>query len=263
MLGSNGQRPVAVAAALHLRALIAARGGDPAQASRVMHEALDLERRLMDQQRLVETLTELGHVEFEQGHINEALNAFGEAVELAAASGERICLIRALEGVARTVAASRPEVAVQLAAISAHFRAELGAAAWPHDRQVLRTALATARSSLRGQAYARAWQTGELLGEAAAVALVEALQTTDVHGAPPRWSDARLTSREREVIELLAQGLSTRQMAAQLVISPDTVRTHLDHIMAKFGLHSRVQLVAWATRSVNELHFAEGSPRPP
>jgi non-specific serine/threonine protein kinase len=52
------------------------------------------------------------------------------------------------------------------------------------------------------------------------------------------------------VIELLAEGLSTRQIAAQLVISPDTVRTHLEHIMAKFGLHSRVQVVAWATQGL-------------
>jgi predicted ATPase/DNA-binding CsgD family transcriptional regulator len=250
MLGRDGQRPVAIAAALHLRALIAARGEDPAGAIRLMHEALDLERRLMDQQRLVETLTELGHVEFNQGHIDEALKAFGEAVQLAAASGERICLIRAVEGVAGTVAALRPEVAVRLAAASAHYRAELGAAAWPHDHQVVQTALATARSGLREHAYSRAWDAGHLLRDAEAVAVVQALQTMDIQAEPPQWANTRLTGREREVIQLLAQGLSTRQIAAHLVISPGTVRTHLDHIMAKFNLHSRVQVVAWATQGL-------------
>jgi predicted ATPase/DNA-binding CsgD family transcriptional regulator len=248
MLGGDGQRPVAIAAALHLRGLIAARSRRPAQAIRIMHEAIDLERRLIDQQRLVETLTELGHIELEQGRGDEALKAFTEAAHLAMASGERICLIRALEGVARAVVGFRSEIAVQLAAASAHLRGELGAVAWPHDRDVLRTALAKARSSMRGHAYARAWEAGELLGEVAAIAMVETLQTTDVHGEQPRWSDASLTSRERDVIELLAQGLSTRQIAAQLVISPGTARTHLEHIMAKFGLHSRVQVVAWATQ---------------
>ena len=261
LLGVEGQRPVAIAAALHLRGLIAARSRSPAQATRIMHEAIELERRLMDQQRLVETLTELGHAEVEQGHIDEALRAFGEAVPLAAASGEQICLIRALEGVARAAAGLRPDVAVQLAAASARVRAELGAVAWPHDREVLRTALVTARSRLGWDAYARAWDTGELLSQVAAVAMVEALQTTDGHGEPPRWSHARLTSREREVIELLAEGLSTRQMAAQLVISPDTVRTHLEHIMAKFGLHSRVQVVAWATQGLQR--SGRGSDRSP
>jgi predicted ATPase/DNA-binding CsgD family transcriptional regulator len=75
------------------------------------------------------------------------------------------------------------------------------------------------------------------------------LQTALVTAEPPRWANARLTSREREVIQLLAQGLSTRQIAAQLVISPGTVRSHLDHVMAKFDLHSRVQVVAWATQT--------------
>ena len=253
-LGRDGQRPVAVAAALHVRALIAARGGDPTEAIRVLHEALDLERRLMDQQRLVETLTELGYVEFERGHIDEALQAFGEAVQLAAASGERICLIRALEGVARSVAASRPEVAVQLAAASAHHRAELGAAAWPRDQQVVRTALATARSRLGARACSRAWDAGHGLRDTAAVAVVRALQTlqtTDIRPLPAGWANSRLTGREREVIQLLARGLSTRQIAAHLVISPGTVRSHLDHIMAKFDLHSRVQIVAWATQSLD------------
>ena len=75
------------------------------------------------------------------------------------------------------------------------------------------------------------------------------LQTALVTAEPPRWANARLTSRERQVIQLLAQGLSTRQIGTQLAISPGTVRSHLDHVMAKFDLHSRVQVVAWATQT--------------
>ena len=74
------------------------------------------------------------------------------------------------------------------------------------------------------------------------------LQTGLLTAEPPRWANTRLTSREREVIQLLSRGLSTRQIAAQLAISPGTVRSHLDHVMAKFDLHSRVQVVAWATQ---------------
>jgi predicted ATPase/DNA-binding CsgD family transcriptional regulator len=74
------------------------------------------------------------------------------------------------------------------------------------------------------------------------------LQTGLLTAEPPRWANTRLTSREREVIQLLSRGLSTRHIAAQLAISPDTVRSHLDHVMAKFDLHSRVQVVAWATQ---------------
>src|SRR5262249_39652779 len=62
LLGRNDNRPVASAAALHLRALIAARRGDQARALRTIQQALALEHRLADQQRLVETFIELGHV---------------------------------------------------------------------------------------------------------------------------------------------------------------------------------------------------------
>jgi DNA-binding NarL/FixJ family response regulator len=58
-------------------------------------------------------------------------------------------------------------------------------------------------------------------------------------------SQLMLTPREREVAELLARGRSTRQIAADLVISVATVRVHVDHLMAKLGLHSRTQVALW------------------
>jgi DNA-binding NarL/FixJ family response regulator len=59
---------------------------------------------------------------------------------------------------------------------------------------------------------------------------------------------ARLTAREREVLALLADGLDQRQIAAALVISPKTVGTHIERILEKLGVHSRVQAVAFAFR---------------
>jgi PAS domain S-box-containing protein len=57
-----------------------------------------------------------------------------------------------------------------------------------------------------------------------------------------------LTRRERDVVLLLARGLSNRQIAAELVVSVGTVRVHVDHILAKLGLHSRAQVAAWTAR---------------
>jgi predicted ATPase/DNA-binding CsgD family transcriptional regulator len=264
-LGRAGPRPVALAAALHLRALLAAREGDAAAALLVIGEALDLERRVADQQRLVETLTEQGHVMLELGRISEALPAFSEAVQLAMASGERICLVRALEGVAGALRESRPETTVRLAAATTRLREELGATRWPHDAAVLDATLAVARDSLTASASADAWDAGRALTEVEAASL--ALLPTpsgESERAAARQSGTSLTRREREVVELLARGLSTRQIARQLVISPDTVRTHLDHIMAKFDVHSRIQLVAWVTSGDGDgLDIRLASRRPP
>jgi DNA-binding NarL/FixJ family response regulator len=58
----------------------------------------------------------------------------------------------------------------------------------------------------------------------------------------------RLTARELEVLKLLADGLDQDQMAARLFISPKTVGTHIEHILAKLGVRSRAQAVAIAYR---------------
>jgi LuxR family maltose regulon positive regulatory protein len=52
---------------------------------------------------------------------------------------------------------------------------------------------------------------------------------------------APLSKREREVLQLLAQGLSNQQIAQELVITLDTVKRHIRHIFSKFGVCNRLQ----------------------
>jgi DNA-binding NarL/FixJ family response regulator len=63
---------------------------------------------------------------------------------------------------------------------------------------------------------------------------------------PPPLSD--LTKRELEVLRLLSDGLSQKEIAASLVISSKTVSAHIQHILGKLGVHSRAQAVAHAYR---------------
>jgi DNA-binding CsgD family transcriptional regulator len=60
----------------------------------------------------------------------------------------------------------------------------------------------------------------------------------------PRGADSKLTAREREVVRLVALGSNTRRIAADLSLSPDTVRSHVRNAMAKTGAHTRAHLVA-------------------
>lgn len=62
-------------------------------------------------------------------------------------------------------------------------------------------------------------------------------------------SVAQLTRREIEVLELMAEGFSTRDVAQRLGISPFTVRSHIERILFKTGLHTQAQAVAYAYRA--------------
>jgi DNA-binding NarL/FixJ family response regulator len=59
---------------------------------------------------------------------------------------------------------------------------------------------------------------------------------------------ARLTSREQEILRLLADGKAPPEIATSLFITPKTVATHVDHILRKLGVNSRAQAVALAYR---------------
>jgi DNA-binding NarL/FixJ family response regulator len=58
----------------------------------------------------------------------------------------------------------------------------------------------------------------------------------------------RLTPREREILQLLADGLDSRRVADRLCISPRTQRNHMANILSKLGLHSQLQAVLFALR---------------
>lgn len=69
-----------------------------------------------------------------------------------------------------------------------------------------------------------------------------------VRSGEERDSYSALTEREREILKLVAEGLTNNQIAERLYISPKTVDTHRTHIMDKLNLHSRAELVKYAMR---------------
>jgi DNA-binding NarL/FixJ family response regulator len=92
-------------------------------------------------------------------------------------------------------------------------------------------------------AAVRAAHRGELqLDAAVARRLMAAL------GPSPRDVTSQLTPRELDVLRLVGEGKSNKEIAAELVISEPTARKHVSNILGKLGLSSRTQAALWAVR---------------
>jgi DNA-binding CsgD family transcriptional regulator len=70
-----------------------------------------------------------------------------------------------------------------------------------------------------------------------------------------------MTPRERQVAQLVSLGLTNVELARRLGIAPGTVRIHIERILAKLGLSSRVQIATWVVRGGDER--SAGGAEPP
>ncbi|MET8796909.1 LuxR C-terminal-related transcriptional regulator [Nocardia sp. NPDC004568] len=103
----------------------------------------------------------------------------------------------------------------------------------------------SARRALGTAGFERAFERGRTMKDAVARAYALGEQST---GA----ASATLTRREREVAALVARGLSNKQIATELVISPRTAQGHVEHILTKLGFTSRAQIAAWIVDETNQ-----------
>ncbi|NUR86269.1 MAG: helix-turn-helix transcriptional regulator, partial [Nonomuraea sp.] len=102
-------------------------------------------------------------------------------------------------------------------------------------------AAARARAELGEERYRAAFAHGASLSLEDAVRLADSDADTVVP-RPPRADLAALSAREQEVASLIAEGLTNRQIAERLVISKRTADAHVEHILAKLGLSSRIEV---------------------
>jgi DNA-binding NarL/FixJ family response regulator len=96
----------------------------------------------------------------------------------------------------------------------------------------------TIRSVANGGRVLPATMTGTLFSQIARVAVSRSRDAA--------LESVRMTQREREVIALIAVGLSNKEIAKRLNIASDTVKSHVRNVMDKLALHSRLQIAAYA-----------------
>jgi DNA-binding NarL/FixJ family response regulator len=109
--------------------------------------------------------------------------------------------------------------------------------------------LTVSEDALDVRAALRVGAAGYLLKDMPPGELVEAVLGTDtIVMASDEAPEDELSVREREVLELIGQGLRNREIAERLVVSEATVKTHVRHVLEKLRLRNRAEAAAFAAR---------------
>jgi predicted ATPase/class 3 adenylate cyclase/DNA-binding CsgD family transcriptional regulator len=236
--------------------------GNLLQAEACAQESLTLFRELGNKEGAALALALLGDIRRIQGDITQARAVCTEGVALAREGGSNYSLGWSLISLAKVAAAEgQPEQAVCLfGASEPHLNPNLELD--PLERADYERAVERVRAQLGEKAFAAAWADGRRMTPKQALAAQGpvTMPTTTPAGPSPvphapkaPTSPDGLTTREVEVLRLVAQGLTDAQVAQQLVISPHTVNSHLKAIYGKIGVSSRHA----ATRYAIEHHLQE------
>jgi non-specific serine/threonine protein kinase len=240
------QRPLAVA--LNNMALAEVDDGDLGAARALLERALAIKRRLGDPQSVAISLVNLADLLTRAGHWDQAAAPLAEAAVLAGSLGmpQLVGTVRTNQGNVAAHQGHWAEAAAHYAtAVAAYLEIGHG-----HDAVEAMTGLGLARHRLGDSGgAARQLRAAESLaaelGNAQRLARVRAaLAETGAPTAGPL--PGGLTARQAEVLRLLAAGMSNKQIAAALYLSPATVERHLSNVYRKLGVAGRVEAARYA-----------------
>lgn len=178
------------------------------------------------------------------GDVDRAEHAEKEALELSGRLDERTGIALSLEALAWTASARgafQRATTLQGASLAV-WQSIPGELPAPMQGQA-RQCAERATEGLGPRRQQRFFDDGRQLSRAAAVALGLEKSASDV--AVATAGTQLLSRREDEVAALVAEGLTDREIARQLVISPRTAESHVQHILSKLGFRSRTQIATW------------------
>jgi tetratricopeptide (TPR) repeat protein/DNA-binding CsgD family transcriptional regulator len=223
--------------------------------------ALSVYRQLEDRSGAAQTLNNLAEVLWDSGDFPQAVTYWQESLALRSVQGDRVGIAECLTGIGRVAtAAGLNDLAARLFATALRLQSETGVSLPPRERDVQEKAIAGLRRDYDSNAFQQSWDAGHvaplatLLEEVAndtellieASTRVASQPTASVKSAA---TEAGLTRRETDVLRLLVDGLSDREIGEALFISHRTAMTHVANILGKLGLESRTAAAAFALRN--------------
>jgi DNA-binding CsgD family transcriptional regulator len=236
-------------------AFVALFGGDSTRAAEICSRCREICRRRGDQWWLAYTLLASAEVAYRAGDITQGEQYAKEALRLHHMVGAISAVAVALDDVAYA-AAQRGDAERAACLLGADLRISDAVGQDVDERrrywQSMAGMLEKVRSALGDARFTAAFERGRRMEPDDAVAYALGADPVPARTTTTPAADTLLTRREREVAELVAQGLSNREIATRLVISQRTAESHVENILRKLGFGSRTQIAVWATRQVSE-----------
>jgi DNA-binding CsgD family transcriptional regulator len=194
-----------------------------------------------------DTLFSTAGLALQTGRLADAGAYLRETVELAMHAGYRLRVIDALdEGGHWCAAAGQHAAAVTLWAARGTQAQAAGFEDTEQETHRRQRPLREARQALDAQQFLAAEERGAAMTLAAAAEFTIMMTDAKTRGPAVLPGPGKLSSRERELVTLVAQGQTDAQIAEKLFISVSTVRTHLDRIRDKSGCRRRADLTRLA-----------------
>jgi predicted ATPase/DNA-binding SARP family transcriptional activator/DNA-binding CsgD family transcriptional regulator len=226
--------------------------GEHERARQLSEAALDIARELGSVEFAPTASINLGLAALGLGEYEQAQGSFQEALVISQDTGRKLNVIETLEGMASlTAAQGKTSRAARLRGAAEAARTVTGIALAPDEQGLHELHLAPVRSQLGESEWGEALAEGRMmsLDEAAEYALSEEDDQPEatIAQGPSAYAEPRdeLTPREREVVVLVARGLTNHQVSTELSISERTAGNHVAKILKKLGLNSRAQIASW------------------
>ena len=240
---------VSVLTGLFQLALAQTYSGDTGQAVRTCGESLELSRRHGERWSHAYTLWALALCRWHMGENAQARKIAMEALEIQREFKDAVCTALTIELLSWIASSeSRFETAAELAKASSDIWAGLGTkteALGPHLQADSVHSAEIIRSGI--SPHRMADLTGQQPRLTKEEAIAKALGVTSL-ATGPEAVKSLLTPKQGEIARLVADGLSNRDIAQTLVISPRTVEGHVENILSKLGFVKRTQIAAWVAQ---------------
>jgi len=187
-----------------------------------------------------------GVVLFDQGDLDRSDASVRESLRIRHAFGDRLGMARNVEVLA-WIAAARHEYdrAARLVGVAQTLWRITGGRLFAHVHDRSDRCRDTTVRALGELSFLAACDEGARKNPDDGVAFALGAQERTSGSSASRIGPDRLTRRERQIAELVAEGLSNRDIAGRLVVSQRTAEGHVEHILTKLGFSSRAQIAAW------------------